>query len=304
MKQDFHSNGKLLLTGEYVVLDGSLSLAVPTSYGQSLLVEEIDEPKLVWTSLDEKGMVWFENVLEFKKGKILNPLQNNDNYTKRLIQILNAAIQLKPDFINQLTGNKIITKLDFPRNWGLGSSSTLINNIANWVKVDAHNLLEKTFGGSGYDIAAAQNDQPILYSILNNKAVSKKVKLNWTFTNQLFFIYLNKKQNSREGIAQYRSQILNTPNIVNKISELTTKFIKCKTLLEFESLIQQHENLISSVIKLKTIKELLFKDYPGAIKSLGAWGGDFVLVTGEKSKMEYFRNKGFETIIPFNKMIK
>ncbi len=304
MKQDFHSNGKLLLTGEYVVLDGALSLAIPTSYGQSLSVEEIDEPMLVWTSLDEKGIVWFENVLEIKKGKILNPLQNNDNYTKRLIQILNAAIQLKPDFINQLIGNKIITKLDFPRNWGLGSSSTLINNIANWVKVDAHNLLEKTFGGSGYDIAAAQNDQPILYSILNNKAVSKKVKLNWTFTNQLFFIYLNKKQNSREGIAQYRSQILNTPNIVNKISELTTKFIKCKTLLEFESLIQQHENLISNVIKLKPIKEVLFKNYPGAIKSLGAWGGDFILVTGEKSKMEYFKNKGFETIIPFNKMIK
>jgi len=304
LKQDFHSNGKLLLTGEYVVLDGALSLAIPTSYGQSLSVEEIDEPMLVWTSLDEKGIVWFENVLEIKKGKILNPLQNNDNYTKRLIQILNAAIQLKPDFINQLIGNKIITKLDFPRNWGLGSSSTLINNIANWVKVDAHNLLEKTFGGSGYDIAAAQNDQPILYSILNNKAVSKKVKLNWTFTNQLFFIYLNKKQNSREGIAQYRSQILNTPNIVNKISELTTKFIKCKTLLEFESLIQQHENLISNVIKLKPIKEVLFKNYPGAIKSLGAWGGDFILVTGEKSKMEYFKNKGFETIIPFNKMIK
>ncbi len=304
MKQDFYSNGKLLLTGEYVVLDGALSLAVPTSYGQSLSVEEIDEPKLVWTSLDEKGIVWFENVLEITKDKVLSPLQSDDNYTMRLIQILNAAKQLNPDFLNQQEGYKVVTKLDFPRNWGLGSSSTLINNISNWAKVDAYKLLEKTFGGSGYDIASAQYNQPILFNILDCKAVSKKVDLNWNFTSQLFFIHLNKKQDSREGIAQYRSQISNTLNIVKKISEVTTKIINCKTLLEFESLIQQHESLISKVIKLKPIKELLFKDYPGAIKSLGAWGGDFILVTGEKEKMEYFRNKGYKTIIPFNKMVK
>jgi len=304
LKQDFYSNGKLLLTGEYVVLDGALSLAVPTSYGQSLSVEEIDEPKLVWTSLDEKGIVWFENVLEITKDKVLSPLQSDDNYTMRLIQILNAAKQLNPDFLNQQEGYKVVTKLDFPRNWGLGSSSTLINNISNWAKVDAYKLLEKTFGGSGYDIASAQYNQPILFNILDCKAVSKKVDLNWNFTSQLFFIHLNKKQDSREGIAQYRSQISNTLNIVKKISEVTTKIINCKTLLEFESLIQQHESLISKVIKLKPIKELLFKDYPGAIKSLGAWGGDFILVTGEKEKMEYFRNKGYKTIIPFNKMVK
>lgn len=304
MKQDFYSNGKLLLTGEYVVLDGALSLALPTSYGQSLSVETIDEPKLIWTSLDENKNVWFEKILKITKDNDFQASPSDDDSTKRLIQILNAAKQLNPGFLNIQTGYKIITKLDFPRNWGLGTSSTLINNIADWAKVDAYKLLEKSFGGSGYDIAAAQNDQPILYSIVNNKAISKKVKLNWNFTNQLFFIHLNKKQNSREGIAQYRSQISNNSNILNKISELTTKFLDSKTLLEFESLIEQHENLISSVIKLKSIKELLFKDYQGAIKSLGAWGGDFILVTGENSKMEYFRDKGYETIIPFNKMMK
>lgn len=304
MKQDFYSNGKLLLTGEYVVLDGALSLALPTSYGQSLSVETIDEPKLIWTSLDENENIWFEKILEITKDNDFQASPSDDDSTKRLIQILNAAKQLNPGFLNIQTGYKIITKLDFPRNWGLGTSSTLINNIADWAKVDAYKLLGKSFGGSGYDIAAAQNDQPILYSIVNNKAISKKVNLNWNFTNQLFFIHLNKKQNSREGIAQYRSQISNNSNILNKISELTTKFLDSKTLLEFESLIEQHENLISSVIKLKPIKELLFKDYQGAIKSLGAWGGDFILVTGENSKMEYFRDKGYETIIPFNKMMK
>ena len=34
-------------------------------------------------------------------------------------------------------GFKVTTKLDFPKNWGLGTSSTLINNIAQWAQVDA-----------------------------------------------------------------------------------------------------------------------------------------------------------------------
>ncbi|MEQ3661167.1 MAG: GHMP kinase, partial [Flavobacterium sp.] len=39
MKQTYYSNGKLLLTGEYVVLDGAKALAVPTKFGQSLSIE-------------------------------------------------------------------------------------------------------------------------------------------------------------------------------------------------------------------------------------------------------------------------
>src|SRR5690606_17098005 len=56
----FYSNGKLLLTGEYVVLDGAVALAVPTTLGQSLMVEPIGEPKIEWQSLDAQGNIWFE----------------------------------------------------------------------------------------------------------------------------------------------------------------------------------------------------------------------------------------------------
>ena len=35
---------------------------------------------------------------------------------------------------------------------------------------------------------------------------------------------------------------------------------------------------MSELLDTKTIKELLFPDFSGTIKSLGAWGGDFVLV--------------------------
>ena len=51
--QTFNSNGKLLLTGEYLVLDGAKALAVPTIFGQSLSLELIDEAKIIWSSFDE-----------------------------------------------------------------------------------------------------------------------------------------------------------------------------------------------------------------------------------------------------------
>ncbi len=35
----FRSNGKLLLTAEYLVLDGARAIALPTKLGQSLTVE-------------------------------------------------------------------------------------------------------------------------------------------------------------------------------------------------------------------------------------------------------------------------
>ena len=43
-------------------------------------------------------------------------------------------------------------------------------------------------------------------------------------------------------------------------------------------------------------------DYNGEIKSLGAWGGDFILAAGPTNTPEYFSSKGFNTIIRYNEM--
>ncbi|MDH3323764.1 MAG: GHMP kinase, partial [Flavobacteriaceae bacterium] len=154
--QTFYSNGKLLLTGEYVVLDGALSLALPTHYGQSLIVKSIEEPKIIWKSFDHNNLVWFEEEYPIENGT-LKPLKHDHEISFRLSQILIAATQLNPNFLNGKQSFYIESKLTFPREWGLGTSSTLINNIAQWAKVDAYQLLELSFGGSGYDIACAQH---------------------------------------------------------------------------------------------------------------------------------------------------
>lgn len=304
----FRSNGKLLLTAEYVVLDGAKALALPTKFGQSLTVEPIKESNLFWKSIDHNGNVWFEDVFPMEKNTSSFSNPSND-ISKRVIQILNAAKQLNPNFLFPSIGTEggfsITTKLDFPENWGLGSSSTLINNISNWAHINAYDLLELTFGGSGYDIACAKDTNPITYQInkLENTQVTNTVDFNPSFREELFFVHLNKKQDSREGIDHYNKNKHNLTSTIIEINTLTDSIINCQTISEFESLITKHEQIISKLINLPTVKTRLFSDYSGAIKSLGAWGGDFILATGNESYMDYFKQKGYQTIIPYRAIV-
>lgn len=300
----FRSNGKLLLTGEYVVLDGALSLAIPTKYGQSLVVENMQskDAAISWKSFDDAKNVWFEDVFNIAQPEISTIVTNNE-IAQRLIQIIKVAKTLNPDFLNVKDAFKVETHLEFPKNWGLGTSSTLINNIAQWANIDAYKLLENTFGGSGYDIACAKNNTPITYKIEDKKPVTKPINFNPSFKNCLYFVHLNKKQNSRDGIKHYREHKGNATSAIKAINNITSSMISCETLEVFQELMVQHESIISEITKQTPVKELLFKDFNGAIKSLGAWGGDFVMVASTNNPEVFFNSKGYNTIIPYSDMI-
>lgn len=300
----FRSNGKLLLTSEYLVLDGAKALAIPTKYGQSLVVKSSDDNTIDWKSYDEDEKVWFEGDFTFENGKILKQVQDDNPITNRLESILNTALKLNPEYLSKYKGYKVSTYLDFNRKWGLGTSSTLINNLAQWANVNPYELLENTFGGSGYDIACAQNDKPITYQIIDGLPIVKEVDFNPSFKEQLFFVYLNKKQNSRDGIANYKKNAVINSSLINEVNNITESMISCKSLPDFEDLINAHETIISNIIQQDTVKSKFFSDYEGSIKSLGAWGGDFILVTSENNPSDYFKSKGLDTIIPYSEMIK
>ena len=307
MIKQYYSNGKLLITGEYLVLDGAQSLAVPTLYGQSLSVKETQDKLLTWKSLDEKGKPWFESIYELEG---FSPVSKNTVSEEALAisatlkKILSEARKLNPSFLTNSQGYEITTALNFPREWGLGSSSTLINNIAQWAHIDAYALLWNAFSGSGYDIACAQNNSPITYQLKNNIPIVQPASFNPTFKNDLYFVYLNQKQNSREGIAQYRKKEFNTFSAISQINSITQRILTCTRLSQFDKLIKKHETILSEILGMPTVKERLFPDYKGAIKSLGAWGGDFILATGNKTTPDYFREKGYATVIPYSRMVK
>ena len=297
----FYSNGKLLISGEYLALDGAESLALPTTFGQELNITETDSGYINWISFDENTEVWFQDNFSLKD---FSAKTENNEISERLTQIFKAIKSLNPDFLNASSGIDFITNQDFNRDWGLGTSSTLINNMANWANVDAYQLLELTFGGSGYDIACAQNDSAIRYQLVDKKAIVEPVNFNPSFMEHLYFVYRNQKQNSRDGISNYRQFNGDLESAISEINAITSALIECKTLSEFNRLISEHENIISKIINQQPVKQSLFSDFNGSIKSLGAWGGDFMMVTSEDSPKDYFNNKGYPTIIPYKEMIK
>jgi mevalonate kinase len=304
MKKEFYSNGKLLITGEYLVLDGANAFALPTKFGQKLIVEKGNNQKIKWTSYDSDGSIWLEEELSFDTILKKDIQKESESVKNTLIEILRQGYLLNPDFIDNSQGYNITTQLTFPRNWGLGTSSTLINNIAQWIGIDAFVLLNNSFGGSGYDIACAQNDSPILYHLENGKPIVEKIIFEPEFTENLHFVYLDKKQSSKASIISYynnKNESLAEEIVAN--NKITTAVLKAKTLQEFAFHLEEHEAEMSTILEMQTIKESLFPDFKGIIKSLGAWGGDFVLVIAYENPIDYFNKKGYRTIIPYKDMI-
>ena len=301
--QTFYSNGKLLITGEYLVLDGAKAFALPTQKGQNLIITPNQTDIINWKSYDFDGSLWFEDSFTVQEILVNQKLETT-TIKSTLINILHEALQLNPSFLNTEDGFNVETHLTFPRNWGLGTSSTLINNIAQWAKIDAFELLKNSFGGSGYDIACAQNNTPIIYQIVDQKPTVEPIKFSPEFKNKLYFVYLNKKQNSKTAIQSYHQNAKNRlSETIVTIDKITQKTIKAETVEEFAKLVEQHESILSNILELETIREKLFHDFKGVTKSLGAWGGDFVLAVAKENPTEYFKSKGFETVIPYQEII-
>lgn len=303
MKKTFYSNGKLLITGEYLVLDGAKAFALPTKQGQNLIIEKGKNNEIFWKSYDADGSIWFEDTLSF--SDISNGITDeNESVKTTLTTILHEAFKLNPDFILNSDGYIITTELGFPKSWGLGTSSTLINNIAQWLQIDAFILLKNSFGGSGYDIACAQNDTPILYYLEHGNPIVEKIPFNPEFTQNLYFVYLNKKQSSKTAIAAYNINKKN--NLAKTIAlndNITSEVLNATSLQSFAAALQRHEIQMSNILETHTIKEAVFPDFNGVIKSLGAWGGDFVMAISENNPSAYFASKGYDTIVAYNDMI-
>jgi mevalonate kinase len=301
LKKTFYSNGKLLITAEYTVLDGATALALPTKFGQSLEVATNAGNMIQWTSLDADGAIWLEVAV-----RVSDVLQNNQQSTSAeantLIKILHKAHTANPQMLTS-GGFEVVTKLTFPRNWGLGTSSTLINNIARWFGIDAYDLLAKTFGGSGYDIACAQNDSPLLYTLQQGRAAVTPVAFNPAFAENVWFVYLNQKQNSRDAIAAYRERRAELATIINRIDSLTQDALTAQNIRDFASALEKHEALMAGVLGIAPVQERLFPEFKGVVKSLGAWGGDFVMAIAEENPVGYFKKKGYEVVLPWGEMI-
>ncbi len=294
----FFAQGKLLLTAEYAVLGGAKALAVPTKLGQSLEVTEIGE-KIQWKSVDQHGNLWYENEFDIPS---FTP-KHLDEISKRLQHLFLEIKTQNPNCWNTSTGFSFTTTLDFDRSWGLGSSSTLISLLAQWSNVNPYQLQQQVFGGSGYDIACATTKSALIYECINPlQPKVTNVTFSPKFKEQLFFVYLNQKEDSQKAVAAFDKSKL-TPSTLNEIDQLTTRFLQKTNIQDFQDLMLKHEEVIGGLIGMIPIQRRFFPDFNGAIKSLGAWGGDFILVCGDVTTPTYFANKGYTTCFRYSTLI-
>ncbi len=322
-RASFYAHGKLLLSGEYFVLAGARALALPVRYGQWLDVFEGEEAGILqWESLDEKGRKWLQLRFSLPDFELLDGAASAE--AVQLQAVLRAVTALRGEDASWLldkrrasalqdAGLRVCTRLEFPRMWGLGSSSTFLSCLSQWAGVDAYELLEATFGGSGYDLAAAVASSPVFFQRRSAssggrwEALVEPVLLDFPFREMLYFVYLGRKQNSRAGIRrfqQYREQM--DPGLVHRISELSEAFSICRKAEDFSALMVEHETLVGKALEMTPLQQASFPDFPGTLKSLGAWGGDFALALSaepEEKLRAYFNQQGLGLLISWDDLV-
>ncbi len=260
-------------------------------------VVPLEEPVIQWISRDKNGKIWWEGRFDFHSSLIETTGMRTG---ERIRQLLSAVIRQKGKPFER--GVRIETFLEFPPAWGLGSSSTLVALTAMWSGTDPFELLKMTFGGSGYDVAAASMDTPFLYRLEQGVPVVTPVAFYPDYHRHLFFVHLNRKQNSRDEIDRYRMRHL-PDHTAENLEKLTMEILLADDLAYFQELISEHEQMIAGLLDRPTVQSRLFGDYPGSIKSLGAWGGDFILAAGDRDTPEYFRRRGYPTVLTFDEMV-
>lgn len=306
---DFHhyAHGKLLLTGEYFILDGTPGLAVPTRRGQHLRRwrQPSEARQLSWRALDENGKTWLAARLDperWREGSEIDPKSPN----ALLLKILWRAEELRPGCTKILAGARVETQLEFNRHWGLGSSSTLIAAMAAMLEVDPFALLAGSFGGSGYDLACARAEGPIIFTRRQGEVEVEALRWSPEWLEQTYFVYRNQKQNSREGIRAYRAATI-LEDDRRRIGFITHALLEKKLHLRSAAqLLREHEQIVARSLGLTPLQEELFPNFPGQLKSLGAWGGDFFWALSEENPekvVDYFNDRGFPTVIPYNQMV-
>ncbi|MEN6455574.1 MAG: GYDIA family GHMP kinase [Prolixibacteraceae bacterium] len=298
--KEYYAHGKLLLTAEYFVLHGAKAIALPLQYGQRMDVTKGRQDGILsWKAFMQEGL-WFSCDFRLPDFEIVN---SSDPEKAIILQdVFRAILQMNPA-VELGHSLDVHTRIDFHNQWGLGSSSTLIANLANWAGVDAFRLNEMIFNGSGFDIACATADGPIFY---RRNELPEPVILNYPFLDNLYFIYSGSKKSTRNEVRRFLNGGFIPKQEIEQMDFLSEQIAWAGKLDDFQKLIDEHEKLVSALLHVPTVKSSYFNDFDGEVKSLGAWGGDFYLVATtleDRDVLHYFKEKGLRVVFPWKELV-
>jgi mevalonate kinase len=273
-----YAHGKLLLSAEYMVMHGSKALALPLQLGQSLEKIPVQSRHVFSWKAYYREKLWFSAQFDPSSLKILDT--TDQHMAERLQEMLRACIEMMPGFQRELFRWDVITSLEFSPEYGFGSSSTLIALLAEWAEVNPLELHFMVSGGSGYDVACALAEGPIIYHLRDQFPSYRHVPFHPPFSQQLFFAWLGKKQPTGSHLDAVAGKIRPSFETIRYFSRLTMEMVEATSLVQFRKIMEEHEEALSRLLGIEKVSGR-FEGLPGSIKSLGAWGGDFVMIATE-----------------------
>lgn len=210
-------------------------------------------------------------------------------------QLIKSAARLNSDFLSKWKKYKITSELDFDPDWGLGSSSTLIANLAEWSELSPFELFFDTQEGSGYDVAAAVSDAPLLYQKSDDELSFETFDWDQDLLDSIVVFYQGQKQSSHMEVRAWKNNNRWNRKDVDRMTLISESLAECHQIEEAIHLIKENREMVEKLLDQKAF-DGLYSDFEGAIKPLGAWGGDFggALSKDVEYTRKYLRDKGLE----------
>lgn len=257
-------------------------------------VNETNGAELDWITHDANGKKWFScklNLIDFKIEK------TTDEDKAQFIQsLIRSSVQLNSDFLSKWKKYKVVSQLEFDPEWGFGSSSTLITNLANWAELSPFELFFETQNGSGYDVATAMAEEAVLYQKDEKELSFEQFEWSNELLKSIYVYYQGHKQNSEEAVKSWSANKNWKSGDVDRISKISEELADCDKVDIAIELFREHDQILSRILSQPALQEE-YPDYKGVIKPLGAWGGDFAMAmhpdTGYTEN--YLKDKGIET---------
>lgn len=302
--EPLYAHGKLLLSAEYLVLHGAKALAVPLRMGQSLKRFRSGQQGVFSWKAFYRDTPWFSALLDPIHLKVIS--SSDPPVAENLCRILRACVELMPSFQEDLFRWDVETHLDFSPLWGFGSSSTLTAVLSEWAEVNPLDLHFMISEGSGYDVACAIADGPILYRLREDGPHYQHIRFQPPFADQLYFAWLGNKQPTAKHLRQKVTGLHPDFETLHRFTVLTDQMVGAKELGQFRLAMEEHEEILSGLLGMDRVAGSCFPGLAGSVKSLGAWGGDFVMIASplpEEELYSYLHQNNIDVIFRFTDLV-
>lgn len=266
-------------------------------------VTEGSGAELHWITKDHNKEKWFEcklNLIDFSIEK------TTDKEKAKFIQtLIKSAAELNSDFLSQWKKYRVAAQLEFDPDWGWGSSSTLIANIAHWAELSPFELYFETQTGSGYDIAAALSSGPFLYQKNENELSFETFDADPALWENTYVFYQGQKSDSADAVSKWRKGNKWKSKDIEQITQISETIAEGCNIGEAIEAFRDHENLLSTLLGQPPLQKYFPGFDKGIIKSLGAWGGDFALALHPDPEFtpQYLKEKKIDTFFRLKDII-